>query len=115
MPMAAPRPCSKPGCRALTRGGAPRCELHAEPSRSGSRDPFYNTGRWRAARRCYLVKHPTCAACGAPASVVDHVVPRQLRPDLEWESGNWQALCHPCHARKGAAGDGWLGNPRRAG
>lgn len=116
MPMAAAKPCTKAGCRALVRGGTSRCDAHPydpRPVVSGSRDPFYNQARWRAASRCYRVKHPLCSTCGAASQMVDHLVPRSERPDLEWVSGNWQALCRRCHARKSATTDGWLGNPRR--
>ncbi len=115
MPMGAARPCTQPGCRALVRGGVGRCPEHPyapRPATSGSKDPFYSSSRWRAARRCYLVKHPFCS-CGAKATVVDHILARAVRPDLEWVSSNWQALCHPCHARKSATQDGWMGNRRR--
>ena len=79
---------------------------------SGTVDPFYYSTRWRAARRCYLVKHPTCG-CGAKATVVDHVVPRAVAPELEWASSNWQPMCASCHARKTARQDSGFGNPRR--
>lgn len=112
MPMAAPRPCSKPGCRALTRGGSSRCDSHSgELTRSGSRDPLYSSRRWRAARACYLVKHPVCP-CGQAATHVDHHVPIALAPHLTWDSSNWRALCHGCHSRKTAAADGGYGNAR---
>lgn len=113
MPMAAAKPCTKAGCRALVRGGTSRCDAHPydpRPVVSGSRDPFYNQARWRAASRAYRVKHPTCA-CGAPSRLVDHVIPRSVRPDLEWTSANWQAQCWRCASRKTAATDGAFGNP----
>ena len=116
MPNAAARPCTKAGCRALVRGGGSRCPAHPHaprPATSGSRDPFYASAKWRAARRCYLAKHPACVICGQPATMVDHILPRRDRPDLEMTSSNWQALCHPCHASKSARSDGWMGNPRR--
>ena len=54
--------------------------------------------------------YPLCAACEAegrlvPAMVVDHVTPHRGDLRLFWDSGNWQALCKPCHDRKTAAED----------
>jgi 5-methylcytosine-specific restriction protein A len=45
-----------------------------------------------------LRAQPACAVCGAPATDVDHVVPRRLggRDALD----NLQPLCHACHSRK---------------
>lgn len=117
MPMAAPRPCSKPGCRALTRGGAPRCELHAveqvEVRAKKQVNPGYLTTRWRRLRAEVLAATPVCQ-CGAPAGVVDHVVPHRGNEDLMWSRSNLQACCKRCHDRKSAASDGWLGNPVRS-
>ena len=114
MPKAAARPCTKAGCRALVLGGGSRCPDHPydpRPVVSGSRDPFYTSAKWRAIRRNFLAKHKACA-CGAPATVVDHVLARSIRPDLQWDTANMAPMCHPCHARKSATTDGWLGNPR---
>jgi 5-methylcytosine-specific restriction protein A len=114
MPTSAAHPCSSPGCRALVRVGS-RCPAHPPAkaaSRSGSVDPFYNTGRWRSARKAYLRKHPFCVRCGQPGTHVDHVVPIAVAPQLAWTSSNWQALCLRCHARKTASQDGGYGNRR---
>lgn len=88
MPRAALRPCTHPGCRALVRGGS-RCEAHPYPVRTGhqgSTNPVYSSAKWKAMRRNFLAKYPVCAVCGGQATVVDHVVPITVRPDLAFET-----------------------------
>ena len=53
---------------------------------------------WKARARRFLAINPTCIACGAPATDVDHVTPRSHDGGDEW--GNLAALCHSCHSRK---------------
>lgn len=45
------------------------------------------------------------------AELVDHIVPHRGAMGFFWDRGNWQALCRPCHDKKSAKYDGWLGNP----
>lgn len=62
---------------------------------------FYRTSRWLRLRKIVLDKQPICGKCQRnPATDVDHIEPRYLRPDLEWDEGNLMALCKPCHTRK---------------
>lgn len=72
----------------------------------------YSTGEWRRRRARYLSTHPTCG-CGAPATVVDHVIPRAelvARGVHDPDADQWlQPLCKPCHDRKTAAVDGGFG------
>lgn len=58
----------------------------------------YNHG-WRKARDAFLILHPRCACCGAPATLVDHVIAHRGDDRLFWDRTNWQALCTPCHNR----------------
>jgi 5-methylcytosine-specific restriction endonuclease McrA len=63
------------------------------------RAAFYKSGGWAAARGQHLASHPTCAACGAEASIVDHRVPRaEGGPGLH--PANLQSLCDRCHQAK---------------
>ena len=70
-------------------------------------DPFYSSGRWRKLRNVFMARpeNAVCRICkesGAvvPASVVDHIRPRQVEPSLELDTSNLQALCIACHNRK---------------
>lgn len=42
----------------------------------------------------------TCQQCGRPANEADHILPYHLRPDLEHDPDNGQALCHQHHLDK---------------
>lgn len=96
--------CAHPGCRSLVKGT--RCEKHkARGKKNRSGDPFYSSKAWRQVRRERLRIEPTCRYCREmnrvrEAGVVDHVLPRSDRPDLELEIDNTQSLCPPCHNRK---------------
>lgn len=57
-------------------------------------------GRWAATRAGYLRSHPACVTCGAPATVVDHVVAHRGDMARFWDRTNWQPLCRACHDRK---------------
>jgi 5-methylcytosine-specific restriction endonuclease McrA len=65
---------------------------------------IYESARWRRLRRLKLRKEPMCALCPPgfkkPATDVDHVLPVRDRPDLAWDWGNLQSLCHECHSVK---------------
>jgi 5-methylcytosine-specific restriction enzyme A len=52
---------------------------------------------WSNRRTSWLAAHPECAACGATATEVDHIVPRSRDGG---EDGNLQSLCHGCHVAK---------------
>ena len=41
-----------------------------------------------------------------PGEEVDHIIPRQLRPDLTYDPDNLQYLCKPCHQAKTAKEQG---------
>lgn len=105
-------PCTSPGCagRATHHG---RCERHArlqqqqyDRARGSSAQRGYDAA-WRQRRTAYLRRHPSCVVCGAPATDVDHIVPRR-QGGIDAEA-NLQALCHQCHSRKTALTDGRWG------
>lgn len=60
----------------------------------------YNTEKWRRYRRRYLASHPLCVVCEREASVVDHIVPVRVRPEMFWRADNHQAMCEECHNKK---------------
>ena len=73
------------------------------------RDAFYSSARWRKLRDWFMGRpeNALCRRCrqaGAttPAVVCDHIVPRQVRPDLELVATNLQPLCRACDNKKTA-------------
>ncbi|WAH38608.1 HNH endonuclease [Alicyclobacillus dauci] len=118
MPSKPMKPCSQPGCSALTR--EQYCENHKQYTRE--HDCYRGTSaqrgydsRWRKARLAYLKKHPLCAECEregslTPATVVDHIVPHKGDKKLFWDKNNWQPMCKPHHDAKTAKEDGGFGN-----
>ncbi|MFO1099039.1 MAG: HNH endonuclease signature motif containing protein [Xanthobacteraceae bacterium] len=101
MPVSAPKHC--PAGHAPFRG--PRCPVcaakqkaAAEQRRPSAREGGYDSA-WRAKRAAFLLKHPRCA-CGAVATVVDHVRPHKGDARLFNDPNNWAALCASCHSRQ---------------
>lgn len=70
-----------------------------EDVKRGGRDPFYGTGAWTRCRKFVLTSEPLCRSCKAPASVVDHIVPR-TQGGADYDLENLQPLCERCHNRK---------------
>ena len=102
MPYKAPRIC---GCghRIASRERC-ACERKRKAEHDQRRMPARERGydsKWDRERAAYLKQHPTCdrPGCGAPASVVDHVVPHRGDQHLFWSRSNWQSLCNTCHVR----------------
>lgn len=93
------------------RGHCEPCQRERLSARPSASARGYGS-RWRAARAAFLGAHPICR-CGRRAELVDHIVPHCGDEKLFWDESNWQALCRPCHDRKSAAMDGWLGHPKR--
>lgn len=78
--------------------------------------------RWQKFRKAWLAKHPLCgdrlngssnehSLCVATgrtvaANIVDHIVPFRGDEGLQFDEGNLQSLCKPCHDRKTAMEDG---------
>lgn len=75
----------------------------------GKRDTFYSSRPWRELRRMVLADSPLCAdpfgihrkqGRYELAGEVDHVIPRDQRPELSFDQANLQPLCKGCHSRK---------------
>lgn len=108
MPIAAPKPCTHPGCRALVRDGSSRCEAHKRPEWSKKPEaPKRMTGRkLQAARKALFERDPLCASCRLNgivrlAQFRDHITP--LAEGGEDVDENTQGLCGPCHDEKSLA------------
>lgn len=117
MPVAAPRPCTYPGCNEQADGRSSRCKKHQTVGRTqyeedrkkydqerGSAHQRGYGARWRKAREGFLRNHPLCRMCEAqgrvtPATIVDHITPHKGDSTLFWSKDNWQPLCKPCHDR----------------
>jgi 5-methylcytosine-specific restriction endonuclease McrA len=83
---------------------------------------FYRTKRWRNLRQFFLSNNPLCVECEGrgllvTATVVDHIIPRRERPDLELDESNLQGLCDACHnaksGREGRKGRGGKNHEKR--
>lgn len=106
MPYKPKRPCSYPGCPALTDGQyCPRHKrlMDAQYDRRmrdrGSRE-FYSSYAWRKKRSEFLIEHPICECCRRKrATLVDHIIPIKQGGAL-LEDSNLQALCASCHGAK---------------
>ena len=106
MPVAAPRVCGL--CGGVHRSGE-RCpkaierdrerKARHDEQRPSARERGYDT-KWDKARAAYLAKHPKCVKCGAPATVVDHVIPHKGDMRLFWDRSRWQPLCTHCHSSR---------------
>lgn len=101
MPTRAARPCGKNDCPGLVRDGV--CSLCGPVSRRTDRERGTAAqrgygARWQRLRKLYIRKHPVCVECGAPATDVDHIVPRRCGGSDD--ESNLQALCATCHNRK---------------
>jgi len=59
---------------------------------------IYDSSRWRQLSAAVLAVQPVCA-CGAPATMVHHVVPIADGVD-PWEPTNLVAVCYRCHMRE---------------
>lgn len=107
MPRKPKRPCSYPGCPALSDGRY--CEKHQKTVDAHynkyQRDPETNKrygGTWQRIRAWYIAEHPLCAVCAkegriTPAQEVHHIVP--LRQGGTHDPDNLMSLCTACHSR----------------
>ena len=110
MPVSPPRPCRAVGCAALVYSKDGYCDAHGraayqQQNKAAGEDRkesnrFYQRAAWKKLRRSHIEREPSCRKCGAAGAVVDHIVPRSIRPDLELELSNMQTLCHSCHSQK---------------
>lgn len=102
-----PRPCLVPLCAELTDSPSGRCPKHGrikndQQLRHDNDRKFYKSARWLSLRKMILARHPLCAICGKPATVVDHIVPRR-QGGGDTDHSNLQSLCARCHNVKRAA------------
>lgn len=72
-----------------------------------SNQRVYNSKGWLHLRRRFRKDNPFCARCKSlgqltAATQTDHVIPIKVNPALIYDINNLQALCHKCHAKKGA-------------
>ena len=103
MPVAAPRVCGL--CGGVHRSGE-RCpkaierdrerKARHDEQRPSASERGYGV-KWREARAAFLAKHPKCVKCGAPATVVDHVIAHKGDMRLFWDRNNWSPLCAHHH------------------
>lgn len=107
MPIAAPRPCSYAGCRALAVTGG-RCADHQRDAWCKKVTPTKRvTGRrLQAMRAALFAAHPLCAECerqgrATLATQRDHITP--LAEGGTDDDDNVQGLCEPCHEVKSKA------------
>lgn len=105
MPIAAPRPCTHPGCGVLVRDGSGRCANHPKPQWSKPATATKRiTGRKLQAMRADLfARDPLCAECKRQGRVTlatqrDHIKP--LAEGGADTDDNVQGLCAPCHDAK---------------
>lgn len=71
----------------------------------GSKNPNWKGGRdWKKIKREALIRDDyTCQRCGLREILimeVDHIKPKAIYPELEFEPSNTITLCPNCHRRK---------------
>jgi 5-methylcytosine-specific restriction endonuclease McrA len=91
-------------CGALAMPG----ETCACPDAHELRRSVYDSHRWRSYTRPIVLQRDdgTCQSCGAPGTVVDHVLPITTLVALgadPFDPAECQLLCAACSGRK----DGW--------
>lgn len=108
MPIAAPRPCSHPGCGVLVRDGTGRCPKHPKPQWQKKATETKRIGgrRRQALRAALIAANPLCAECSRQGRVTlgeerDHIAP--LGEGGTEDESNTQLLCVPCHKVKSDA------------
>ena len=102
MPKRAPRICA---CgRVVNAYVKCACQMQRDRERKARHDATRPSAsargydsKWREAREGFLAKHPTCARCGAPATIVNHKIPHKRDKSLFWLRTNWEPMCKPCH------------------
>lgn len=116
--------CRAYGCRKMIPVSESHCNEHLEQKRNretdksydqwrktnrkaGKRNNFYKQSAWKnhkqpeiMARDHRLCKYCDLVGCVTPADLVDHVVPREIAPELELEDEYLVASCKACHNLK---------------
>jgi hypothetical protein len=84
----------------------PGLDRHRQYNRQG-RDAtllqLYSTARWRRFRAYIRAIRMLCERCKPEGRVVEgvhvhHVIDPRNRPDLTYDEGNVELLCHSCHS-----------------
>lgn len=105
MPRKPLSPCAVPGCPEPAVSGG-RCAAHQRAVRRQQVDDRPSASargydrKWRKNRARFLKHNPTCVACGAEATEVDHITPKAQGGGDEW--GNLRAFCKSCHSKRHA-------------
>ena len=120
MPKRPSRPCSHPGCPALTDGQycPEHRKLAAVRYNRYERDPAIQKmygGAWPRIRARFLASHPLCIICQREGRVmaaeeVHHILP--LSQGGTHAEDNLMALCKACHSRITAREGGRWGGHR---
>lgn len=104
MPSRAPRACGHCGGVHLSGERCPRVAVRdrerkarADARRPTARRRGYDRA-WERARADWLAAYPSCRWCGAPATLVDHIVPIRTAPERRLDRNNFQSLCAGCHS-----------------
>lgn len=93
------RPCSRPGCRNLSRTGrCPDHPRHQERRKDPEQAAYYNSAEWQKLRAQVRAEEPLCRMCKAEGRVsateiIDH-------EDGDWTHdarSNLRGLCRPCN------------------
>lgn len=107
MPIAAPRPCSHTGCRALATAGG-RCADHQREvwHKKPAATKRVTGRRLQAMRAALFADNPLCVECARLGLVTlatqrDHIKP--LGEGGADDSSNVQGLCDACHEVKSLA------------
>ena len=106
--------CGYSGCKEITRERychrhkpqeqAVKADYEQRYVKRGSRDPRYQSPRWRKARKDYKGKHQLCEDCLdddriVSMRIVDHIVEVKDGGDF-WDPRNFRSLCAEHHNRK---------------
>lgn len=92
--------CQFAGSDLLQWQGEGICQACVDKCKAKLRSPA-----WANERRVFFDKKQFCVDCETrgelrPAVILDHIYPWRYRPDLFWDSHNWQGLCFDCHDAK---------------
>lgn len=81
-----------------------------------SQNDFGRSPKWQTVRDRFIRANPRCAACGRSQELeAHHVVPYQIRPELELDESNLVSFCRACHFAVGHGYDwtAWRPDCRR--
>ena len=81
-----------------------KLKAQADTNRPNSNERGYDY-KWKQFSKAYLLEHPTCVMCGAPATVTDHwVMPADVMLNVYnsfvYDESMYASLCHSCNAKK---------------